>query len=342
MGYLRKNKKILLFASAFIFIFSIVVLWTFPSDESIKTATSEDASTLPGVTTLVSPTFTSAVMTTSPAKASTSTTASTLVKDSETTAIDEPTETTARSSKETNLQDASAPQCVDNTWRLAFEDNFQNGLDKWDLYDSPGHAGNGYRRPSALQTADGNLVITARQGTDGQTVSGGMSAKHTQKFGRYEARVRTEADPSGVTSGVVLTWPAGADGTPAGYPAGGENDFYETSEEPRDRNEFYTFIHMPDISNGPIRNVATGQTETILRHNSSATKWHHMAMEWQDNEIKIFRDGIYVGLATDPTVVPDVAHYLTLQLDAKNSNSMGSTVVRMYVDWVRIYERADC
>jgi beta-glucanase (GH16 family) len=122
-------------------------------------------------------------------------------------------------------------------------------------------------------------------------------------------------------SGAVLTWPQSGR-----FPQDGENDIYETGTyNPRD--PFFSFIHFGN----------SASMQTSFKHYADASQWHTMAMDWSKYAIKIYRDGALVWTVTDPAVIPDVAHHLTIQLDALGSGQLTGPV-RMYVDWVRIYQ----
>ncbi len=208
-----------------------------------------------------------------------------------------------------------------DVWRLTFTDDFDGDeVDQadWDLYDSPGNAGFGLRRPGAIAVDDGVLVLTAQM-IDGVLVSGGMAHRSDQTYGRWEFRVRTEPDPSEATSGVVLTWPASGR-----WPIDGENDMYET-ERTANRTPFRTYIHY-----------GADNDQEYLTHHADGTEWHDMAMEWTADRISMFRDGAFIGEITADEVIPDVPHHMTVQLDAW-ADEMGDPV-RMYVDWVRVYQ----
>ncbi len=205
-------------------------------------------------------------------------------------------------------------------FRLASLDDFDGAevdTGNWYLYDSEGNAGYGLRRPSAITTRDGRLVITARMEGDA-LVSGGMAHDLAQTYGRWEFRVRTDPDPSAATSGVVLTWPASGN-----WPVDGENDIYETGTSPT-RFPFSTFIHF-----------GADNDQEHLVHGADGTQWHDMAMEWTPEAIVIFRDGQWAGRIANPDAVPHVPHHLTIQLDAW-ADRMGDPVA-MEVDWVRVY-----
>jgi beta-glucanase (GH16 family) len=192
----------------------------------------------------------------------------------------------------------------------------------WSPFDSTGNSGFGLRRPSALSVANGKLTITAQM-VNGTLVSGGMSHRYSQTYGRYEFLVRTDQDPSEATSGLVMTWPLSNV-----HPRDGENNIYETLWSPGDRHEFYSFIHKP---------YGTVNDQEYVVHPASATQWHSMAMEWGPSQMKIYRDGALVKTITESPadLIPDVPHFATIQLDAwKNSLP---AAVSMQVDYIKVY-----
>lgn len=207
-------------------------------------------------------------------------------------------------------------------WKLVFQDDFDGAAvdeSAWGLYDSPGHAGNGLRRPEAISVKNGWLTITAQM-SQGELVSGGMAMKQNFKYGRFEFRVRTDVDPSATMSGVVLTWPESGN-----WPSDGENDMYETGHDST-RKPFSTFIHY-----------GADNQQYYTKHDADGAEWHVMAMEWEADEIRIYRDGPQVWNLTDAVAIPDVPHHMTIQLDAFGKSLPAP--VQMHVDWVRIYQR---
>lgn len=208
--------------------------------------------------------------------------------------------------------------------RLLFEDNFEGtrlNTANWIPYNSAGNGGNGLRRDSAIQLdGSGNLVITANS-VNGQPVSGGMSTQRSYTYGWFEFRVRTEPDPTGTMSGVVLTWPLSG-----GWPEDGENDIYETGADAGTRSPFYSYVHYGAANN-----------QHVFRHDADGAQWHTMAMDWRPDAIRFYRDGAPAGTLTDASAIPDVAHLLCIQLDAMATRQL-TAPVRMFVDYVRIYE----
>jgi hypothetical protein len=210
-------------------------------------------------------------------------------------------------------------------WPLVMTDNFDGSAvdtTKWRIYGPwiPGHNGNGIRDGSALEVANGLLTITARM-VNGTLVSGGMANRVDQAYGFYEFRVRGDADPSAATSGVVLTWP-----TSGNWPIDGENDIWDITWEDPDRDPIRSFVHY-----------GADNKQYWFHHGARGTVWHTIGMEWDPDAIRIYRDGTLVWTLTDKAAIPDVAHHLTIQLDAFKKSMTGS--VRLQVNWVKIYKR---
>ncbi len=213
-----------------------------------------------------------------------------------------------------------------STWQLVHSDDFSGtavDTSKWSIYGPwiPGHAGNGIRDGRAISVGNGLLTITARM-VDGTLVSGGMSSRHNQTYGKFEFRARVDADPSLATSGAVLTWPDSGR-----WPIDGENDIFETGVE-ADRNPVKSFVHYGSTNE-----------QYWFHHNGVAgTAWHDYAMEWTPSSIKIFRDGAHVWTLSDTAAIPDVAHHMAIQLDAFKKSMSGT--VKLQVDWIKIYKQA--
>jgi beta-glucanase (GH16 family) len=193
-------------------------------------------------------------------------------------------------------------------WPLLFTDDFDGPAGppdpaKWSRYNGPGHAGNGLRRPEqAMLDGNGLLTITAET-KDGVTWSAGMSSRVDFAFGWVEARVRTDLDPTGTMSGLVLTWPASNHSL-----ADGELDIWETGTSPLSRRPLHSFIHWPNLTAyGP---------QTHFIHDVDASEWHDVAMDWAPDAIRLYVDGQLSGVLTDPAKIPTAKHHVCLQFDA--------------------------
>ncbi|MGC4235505.1 MAG: glycoside hydrolase family 16 protein [Niabella sp.] len=213
------------------------------------------------------------------------------------------------------------PKAVE--WVLDFEDNFDGNKvneDNWSMYDGPGHGNNGWRRPGAFSVADGLLTITAQM-INGDIVSGGMAHKKGYKYGKFEARVRADDDPSLATNAVFLTWPDSEK-----WPIDGENNIWETTTNRRDK--FYTFVHY-----------GADNKQYQKMHNISAKEWHVVAMEWEPYRLRILVDDKLQWTLTDSLAIPHNSHHACLQLDAF-AKTMGDPV-KMYVDWIKVYRMVE-
>ncbi len=220
-------------------------------------------------------------------------------------------------------------------FRQVFRDDFNGSSlgSQWTPYNSVGNAGYGLRRPSAISVRDGKLIMTAKNNSDGVLVSGGMSLKQSQTYGRYRFRVRTDADYNKATSGVILTWPASGN-----QPRDGENNMYETGWGDPSRKPFFSYIHEPfQDTNRPTQ-------QAWLPHYADGTQWQIMTMEWTPDQIRIVREGpgdqnwkeYVVKERSDDNVIPDVDHFVAIQLD--NWKHSSSNTVRMEVDWIEVSE----
>ncbi len=210
-------------------------------------------------------------------------------------------------------------------WLPTFEEDFEgDSIDgnSWIVFNSPAANGNGMRSAEAVTVADGTLVITAQM-VDGELVTGGVASNHQQTFGRIEARVRTEVDPTETMTGTISSWPAGND-----HPDGGQIEIYQ-SPPGGDREPFYSYVHQAD--NAPEE----------FTHRAAATDWQELAFEWDLDQITVYRDGQALGTVTNDEAVPTVPHVLTIQLIADQAamEEAGEQQVRMFVDWVRFFQQ---
>jgi hypothetical protein len=214
---------------------------------------------------------------------------------------------------------------------LVFEDNFEIiDQTKWRLYDGSGHAGNGLRDPkkwdiySDVPGATGKCLVGSAvwDSTINKVRAAGMNHRQGYLYGRFEARLRTDPDPSGVTATNFLTWP-----DDEVWPAHGENNIWETTGQGNaTRTPMKTYIHW-DASN----------QQKMFTHNVSGVDWHTAMMEWTPDYIKIWRDGLLVWTLTEKIVIPDWSHHVCFQIDALvNANPGGSR--QFFVDWIKIYK----
>jgi hypothetical protein len=193
---------------------------------------------------------------------------------------------------------------------------------RWDMYDGPGHDGNGVRTPSAYNVANGILTCTG----DAKGNTGGMAFNgRSSKYWRLEWRVRAYSiNPQG--SGhryhaVLILWPDSDQ-----WPQGGEDDFYENDAE---AGTFTAYIHIP--GNDPGGQYAFEDLRPLDLQN-----WHNIAFERSRSGVTCWIDGQQAFQITDPKIqVPGPLH-VTTQFD-NFFGSSGMEPGRMEHMWLRIY-----
>ncbi|NMI01656.1 glycoside hydrolase family 16 protein [Pseudonocardia sp. K10HN5] len=188
------------------------------------------------------------------------------------------------------------------------------GTDGWSLYDGPGHAGNGRRSPSAINLLNGLLTITG----DSAGTSEGMAWTPGQKYGRWEARVKSPAGAPAYHS-LLLLWPDAEN-----FPLGGEIDFMEIGDPTRQKTD--VFMHY-----GADNSQLHGQL------NIDATQWHNWALEWTPQKITAFVDGRQWWSTTDTSKFPPGPMHLCIQLDYFPGDGSAQGGGQEQVAWVRQY-----
>lgn len=205
--------------------------------------------------------------------------------------------------------------------------DFSGGLGGWDVYDSPGHGGTGWRRPKAITAGDGGAEITASMGDDGLIVSGGMKlVGHSQRFGRWTVRCRADRDPTDHMSMVALLWPVPWDN----WPEGGEVNIAETwssrvTRSPVEANLHWVDTHGVHRQEGLTAGVDGSEWQTyVVEWTPGLVRWSAGGGGWQE-----FTGREPVGLVD-----------LCVQLDAfpphKGEVGRLGVPVVMGVEWVRV------
>lgn len=192
-------------------------------------------------------------------------------------------------------------------------------LAKWGLYNGPGHANKGLRRPSQIAVANGVLTITGLP--NGTT--GGMSFNNDRLYGRWESRMRVPPGDYRYHP-VLLLWPDAED-----WPEGGEVDYAETNCAADDVD---FFLHYSED------NLQTHDSVDV-----DITQWHNYAVEWTPSWIRGYVDGVMFFEDTNVTHLPPRQMHPTIQLDWFPS-SVDLTPVQqstMDVAWLRIYDLDD-
>lgn len=209
------------------------------------------------------------------------------------------------------------------TSMVGFYTDFDAPLESnWDIYYSPGHAGWGLRRPSAVAVGPdpqagtgGLLTITAKMGTGdetGQLVSGGVKVHHPQIYGNYLVRVKVEPDPDGVTSGAVLLWPESNQ-----HPRDGEIDILESWSNRETRTPVESNLHWLRPGAEPPFTAADDYKAQVVHPGVDGTEWHVFELEWREDLVSVAVDGgTPVVLSTNPAEIASWNMEPTIQLDA--------------------------
>jgi hypothetical protein len=187
-------------------------------------------------------------------------------------------------------------------------------MDQWSIYDGPGHAGKGRRTPDAVSLQDGIMTITGDE--DGNT--SGMAWNPGQKYGRWEARVKSPASADAYHS-LLLLWPDAEN-----FPVGGEIDFMEIGDP--DRQSTDIFLHY-----GEDNSQVHGSLDI------DATEWHNWAVEWTPERVTAYVDGEQWWETTDTGILPPGPMHLCIQLDYFPGDGSAGGGGLEHVDWVRQY-----
>ena len=185
----------------------------------------------------------------------------------------------------------------------------------WEVYDGPGHAGNGRRTPKAVSVRDGVMTITG----DERGNTAGMAWGSGQRYGRWEGRVRAPAGDE-TYNALMLLWPDAEN-----FPVGGEIDFMEIMDPTRQKTN--VFLHY-----GPQNRQLSGSVRV------DATQWHNWAVEWTPTHVATFVDGKEWWRTERTETFPPGKMHLCVQLDWFPRSGRGKvTPSTMQVDWVKQY-----
>ena len=241
----------------------------------------------------------------------------------------------------------------ERTWQLTWSDEFEGeagtspDASKWG-YDI-GRGDNGWGNQELQYYTDdpknvsldgeGNLVITSLRETFGgapfTSARINTKGKFAQKYGRFEARMKTPYGPG--------LWPAfwmlGSNIDEVSWPQCGEIDIMEMrGQEP---NRMYGTLHGPGYSAG--LSIAKGYG---LENSRFDTEFHIFAVEWGEDFIDFFVDDFLYSRLTPEDVPGEWVYnnefFLILNV-AVGGTYVGFPVSdtpfpqKMIVDYVRVY-----
>ncbi|MFF5564854.1 hypothetical protein ACFY7Z_01160 [Streptomyces sp. NPDC012623] len=191
----------------------------------------------------------------------------------------------------------------------------------------PGHEGNGRRCPGNSRVVGGVLRQTG--GANGD--SAWMASRFGQRYGRWEARVRSRTTGEGYGRPyhpLLILWPDSGR-----WPEDGEYDYLENSAPGEDCAE--AFIHYPhragvDVQQEPARTCGV-----------DLTRWHTIGIEWTPDHVRGFLDGKeWFRFSGGANAVRDCVQcapsmHQTVQLDNFFGDRMQSAVYE--IDYLRVY-----
>lgn len=253
--------------------------------------------------------------------------------------------------------DDSKQELDNRNWQLTWSDDFDGAAgqspdaSKWAFDTGTGNNGWGNlelqhytnRTQNVATDGNGNLVITAlRESYQGsQFTSARIKTQNvfTQKYGRFEARLKT---PYGQGLWPAF-WMLGANSETVNWPQCGEIDIMELrGQKPSIVNGS---LHGPGYSGG---NALTGSY--ALRYNRFDVDYHVFAIEWDADSIDYFVDG-YLYQRIEKSDVPgewvyDHPFYMILNV-AVGGNYLGNPTAEtpfpqtMTIDYVRVYKEVN-
>ncbi|SCK39172.1 licheninase [Streptomyces sp. WMMB 714] len=195
----------------------------------------------------------------------------------------------------------------------------------------PGHGGNGRRCDERTRVVGHVLRMTGQADGD----SGWLASAYGQRYGRWEARVRSRAtasDNGRQYHPLLILWPDSDE-----HPRDGEYDYLENSAPGEQCAE--AFLHYPHPEEVPV------QQEFAQKCGVDLTQWHNVAVEWTPDHLRGFLDGEewfrFSGGADEDRDCIQCAPSMhqTIQLDNFHGSDMQSAVYE--VAWARVYDLPD-
>jgi beta-glucanase (GH16 family) len=210
-----------------------------------------------------------------------------------------------------------------NGWKMVAHDEFDGAAldeDHWSPYKGRTTDDVGQHDPDNLSVSDGTLKLTSRGDT-----SAGLAWDDGQKYGRWEARVRSEKGNG--FGPVMLLWPDAED-----WPEGGEIDIMEIPKG--DRTKAIFTVHWGEDNQQDGKSVQ-----------GDFTQWHNFAVEWTPDHIVGYVDGEEIYRTDNADAIPPRSMHFAMQQDigpygkdwipAPDASTPATCTFE--IDWVRIY-----
>jgi beta-glucanase (GH16 family) len=245
-------------------------------------------------------------------------------------------------------------------WTFVWSDEFDEGaIDEsvWNIIEAPGTKANAEletytarknAEPGAnVYLQDGALVLEAREeamnGFDYTSARLDTSLGTRQfQYGRFEARMKLPA----VTGMWPAFWMLGADRATAGWPVCGEIDIMEGKG--RLPSWVAGSLHR-GLQTGAANDIVSTKSYTLPTGDFNQT-WHVFAVEWDMQQVRWYVDDTLYETVARPAAATqpwpfDQKFYILLNLavgglfDANAKPPPGTPPQRLYVDYVRVYQK---
>lgn len=184
----------------------------------------------------------------------------------------------------------------------------------WGLYNSPGHAGNGLRRPGQVTEQGGYLQIA---GLSNGTSGGMMSLGVNPAYGRWEVRMRVDQQGSGNPYHAVVAL------IPSGVPYNNGSGDLDFAEADADADGVFAFIHH------------STNKQTYASVSLDLSTWHTYSIEVAPDHISWFVDGKVTMTTTNRAAITGAKWTTNVQLDAFTPS--GLAPADLQVDYFRYY-----
>ncbi len=240
---------------------------------------------------------------------------------------------------------------INAQWTLVWEDNFDvfdtdNWTKRWPWGSQyADHLPNTWFPDNHVYVKDGNLVIHA-SGDDagGREWSSGIVNSRQKVVLTNTCRIVARVNVPSADGCVPAFWLLEdyTDGESLAWPP--EIDIYEFAPGKNSADKGKTVWCTVHYKNSQGGNSALGNGGYTFE-TTRAGEFHDYEIQWFDNQIYWYVDGIQVYHVKNTTAVPDVDMFLLFGMEINDQPGWHGTPEAdgwneyMYVDWVRVYEQ---
>ena len=230
-------------------------------------------------------------------------------------------------------------------WRCTFADDFDGpkiNRKRWKSFRDkvPSERGSGCRRPKNAKVSKGQLLLTVKRTGNAlgcKYTVGAVSTYHrfSQKYGRFEARVKVRDTTERGLHEAFWLWPDDRVESTVKWPAAGEIDVVETYSQYPDIG--VPFLHYtPNDNGGPKPGLNTAWDCKLDRG-----EWHRYTLLWAARRMEIKIDGktCLVNRSGDPAFKKKYIVAFTQSAGLRGNAPTADTPLpaTMRVDYIRVW-----